>query len=135
MAKSRKVLTPEEYLELSRKDVAQAVERILADFDFEAAANALFACGWKYQGMQRSPNAQELKATAMQIVRAAVQSGSRCTVLSGPLEVSLTHHDTPAVVTATLSLQPVRSSAVYVDGRVIFAQKKVPLASGEGIAQ
>lgn len=116
-------LSAEEYLELSRDDVSRAVAEIMKEFDFEKAARALKGCGWKYVGASHAPTSKELRVIAEKIVKEVIQMGSGCSIGSGPLEVRTAHYDTPAVVTATLSLKPVWKSAVYVDGRVIYAKK------------
>lgn len=122
--KTMKELTAEKYLEISQKEAAKALDRVMAEFDFDKAARALHGCGWKYQGAAESPSAIQLKKIAKDITMRAIQSGSRCTIGAGPLRVETGHHDTPAVVSVTLSLMPVHSYAVYIDGRVIFAKKQ-----------
>lgn len=122
--KAMKELTAEEYLEISQKQAKLALDRVLAEFDFDKAARSLRGCGWKYQGAKTSPSVVQLKKIAKEITMQAIQNGSRCKIGSGPLQVETGHHDTPAVVSVTLSLTPVHSFAVYVDGRVIFAKKQ-----------
>ena len=118
--------------ELTQESAAAAlradVHRMIAKFDFEKAAKALRGCGWKFRGASRPPTASELKGFARKLCADAMRFGDGIAAAHGPLEVSIRHWGSRAVLTATLVCRPVWCSHVYVDGRVILARraKKAP---------
>lgn len=123
MAKITEV-TATEYLEISRKAAARAVSELMAEFDFVKARKAIKACGWRFAGASDSPTVAELKKMAEDILKSAIDAGARCTVGQGPLEAETLFYDTPAVVSVVLRLVPQYKTKVYVDGRVVLANKQ-----------
>lgn len=128
-------ITAVEYLEISRAEAEKSLQRIMDGFDFEKAAKALSGCDWKYVGANASPSVNELKTLARKIVMDVIQSGAGSSIHSGPLMARAHHYQTPAVVTVDLMLVPVYASAVYIDGRVIVANKRGKYKSKKAAAR
>lgn len=126
--KARRVLSVEEYLEVSREQAGRAAREVLDKFDFEAAHGALLGANWKFHGARDFLSVEEMREMAGKLVREAMEHGSGYEVQSGPFVVRVSHYDTSAVPYVTLNLVPVFASAVYVDARKIVTKKMIGLS-------
>ena len=125
--KARKVLSAEEYLQLSRDEAGRAAHEVLSRFDFEKAHGALLGSNWKFVGAPDVLSVDEMREMTVKLVREAMEHGSGYEVQSGPFIVRVGHYDTSAVPHVTLQLVPVFSSAVYIDARKIVTRKQIGL--------
>jgi hypothetical protein len=126
--KARRVLSVEEYLQVSREQAAHAVREVLDKFDFQAACDALIGCRWKFFSAKDYLTVDQLREMAEKLVCQAMEHGSGFEIQSGPLVVKVSHYDTSAVPYVTLQLVPVYSSSVYVDARKIVTKKMIGLS-------
>ena len=129
--KARRVLSAEEYLQVSRDEAGRAARAVLDKFDFEAAHDALIGCNWKFFSARDFLTVGQLREMAEKLVYGAMEHGSGYEVQSGPFIVRVNHYDTAAVPYVTLQLVPIYSSAVYVDARKIITKKMIGLSGAK----
>jgi hypothetical protein len=123
--KARRVLSVEEYLQVSRDQATRAAREVLDKFDFQAAHDALVGCNWKFFSAKEFLTVDQLTEMAEKLIYRAMEYGSRFEIQSGPFVVRVSHYDTSAVPNVTLQLVPIYSSAVYVDARKIITKKMI----------
>ena len=126
--KARRVLSVEEYLQVSREQAAHSAREVLDKFDFQAAHDALVGCNWRFFSAKECLTVEQLMEMAEKLVYQAMEHGSGFEIHSGPLVVKVSHYDTSAVPHVTLQLVPVYSSSVYVDARKIITKKMIGLS-------
>jgi len=99
---------------MTKEQALEITNKVVADFDFKKAHQALVGCKWGFFEADTPPSIEWLREKAKSLVFETVLNGYLSSG-QGPLEARRSNEGHSAVESIVLTLQVVRASEEYVD--------------------